>query len=145
MQDAGIVPAHTPARTATKRGGSRLAGPRGGPKPLGKDDAVGVYSLPVGVRSKLFMLLRSLMTVEEVSDKCVLPFLAVAHYLMVFFYLAGVVKKEDREVLKDHLKTSFEHPGQMKIFMIEVFGCGDDGLHVGGRTGAANHIKGQPK
>lgn len=63
---------------------------------------------------------------------------------MAFSYLAGFVTGVSRTRFFDALRVAFENPASMKRFMETSFQCGRQGLHVGGRTGFANHVAGQP-
>lgn len=123
-----------------------VAGPssrsnHGEPSGLPED---GVYSLPATTRAQMGTLLRVLFQVRTSSDQSILPFLAVAHYMMAFSYLAGVPAGVARTRFFDALRVAFENPVSMKRFMETSFRCGHQGLHVGGRTKLDNHVAGQP-
>lgn len=105
----------------------------------------GVYALNEVTRAKISTLLRTLFFVQKSSDKSIMPFLGIVHYLMGFSALVGVVSLDDRSDFFDALLAAFERPVSMKFFMEEAFQCGPQGLHVGGRTRPMRHVAGQPQ
>lgn len=105
----------------------------------------GVYALKESTRAQIATLLRTLFVVQNSSDKSIMPFLGVVHYLMGFSALVGVVSLDDRSAFFDALLAAFEKPVSMKFFMEEAFQCGPQGLHVGGRTRPLRHVAGQPQ
>lgn len=104
----------------------------------------GVYTLNESTRSQICTLLRALFVVQKSSDKSIMPFLGIVHYLMGFSALVGVVSLRERSDFFDALLVAFERPLSMKCFMEEAFQCGPQGLHVGGRTRPLRHVAGQP-
>lgn len=104
----------------------------------------GVYSLSATAQAQMGTLLRVLFQVRTSSDQSIMPFLAIAHYMMAFSYLAGVSAGVARTRFFDALRVAFENPVSMKRFMETSFGCGHQGLHVGGRMKLDNHVAGQP-
>lgn len=104
----------------------------------------GVYTLNESTRARISTLLRTLFVVQQSSDKSIMPFLGIVHYLMGFSALVGVTSLQDRSDFFDALLVAFERPVSMKFFMEEAFQCGPQGLHVGGRTRPLRHVAGQP-
>lgn len=105
----------------------------------------GVYTLSEPMRAKIATLLRALFVVQTTSDKSIMPFLGIAHYLMTFSYIIGVTSTSSRTDFFDALSVAFESPVSMKYFMEEAFRCGPQRLHVGGRISPQRHVTGQPK
>lgn len=111
--------------------------------PVGKP-IDGVYTLNESTRAQIATLLRTLFVVQKSSDKSIMPFLGIVHYLMGFSALVGVASLDDRSDFFNALLVAFERPVSMKFFMEEAFQCGPQGLHVGGRTRPLRHVTGQP-
>lgn len=105
----------------------------------------GVYTLSEMTRKQITTLLRALFVVQKTSDKSIMPFLGIVHYLMGFSALVGVSSATARTDFFDALLVAFERPVSMKFFMEEAFQCGPQGLHVGGRTRPLRHVAGQPQ
>lgn len=104
----------------------------------------GVYELSERTRKNIATLLRALFVVRTSSDKSMMAFLGVAHYLMSFSFLVGISSADARCDFFDELSIAFELPVAMKFFMEDAFGCGPGGLHAGGRTISEKHVFGQP-
>lgn len=105
----------------------------------------GVYTLHETIQEQIATLLRTLFVVQTSSDKSIMAFLGVAHYLMAFSSLVGISSISARSDFYEALLIAFEKPGTMKHFMEAAFRCGRRGLHVGGRTSCLRHVAGQPK
>lgn len=104
----------------------------------------GVYSLNAATQAKIATLLRTLFVVQVTSDKSIMAFLGVAHYLMAFSHLVGATSAAERSDFFDALCIAFMNPVEMKAFMEIAFRTGPRGLHIGGRTSNARHVFGQP-
>lgn len=125
------------------------AGVAGAPLRRGRKSAVtsprdGVDDLDEITRSRIATLLRALFEVQTTSDKSIMAFLGISHYLMTFSYIVGISSVTARNDFFDALSQAFEVPTTMKRFMEDAFGCGRGGLHVGGRTKSHKHVFGQP-
>lgn len=104
----------------------------------------GVYELSETTQQQISTLLRTLFAVQTSSDKSIMAFLGIAHYLLAYSHLVGVSSRAARSKFGDSLYVAFEKPVSMKFFMEDAFQCGRHGLHVGGRIRATRHVAGQP-
>lgn len=95
-------------------------------------------------QQQISTLLRTLFAVQATSDKSIMPFLGIAHYLLAYSHLVGIWSRLARSKFGESLFSAFEKPVAMKFFMEEAFECGRHGLHVGGRIRATRHVAGQP-
>lgn len=110
----------------------------------GENPRDGVYELGQETQDKISTLLRTLFSVTSTSDKSIMAFLGIAHYLMAYSHLVGICSRGARSKFSDSLLRAFEKPVSMKFFMEQAFECGRQGLHVGGRIRATRHVAGQP-